>query len=99
MTTSEPCAIRGCLKMATFDTREVIGAGRFVLCHDCQTSIFLDVMLSMEHGENVPANTTHVMAQRYNSWVRGLGGKSIGHRSGSVTSVKDLEAPIIVRGN
>jgi hypothetical protein len=56
-------------------------------------------MLSMEHGENVPPNTTHVMAQRYNGWARGLGGKSIGHRSGSVTSVKDLEAPIIVRGN
>jgi hypothetical protein len=100
MTTTVACAIRGCLKLATTDSRELIGQGRFVLCHDCQTSIVLDVQLSIEQNENMPAGTTRAYAAIYNSWVRSLKGKSIGHRSGMVTSVKDLEAgKIIVGGN
>jgi hypothetical protein len=94
-----PCAIRDCLKMAKADSKEVAFASRFFLCGDCQMSAVLDVQLSMEQGGDMLPNTTLAYAEIYNGWFRKRQGMSIGHRSGMVTSIKDLEAPIIVRGS
>lgn len=99
MIIQEPCAIRGCLKMATVDSRELLGAARFVLCHDCETSIVLDVQLAIEQSDELPPNTTWAYAEIYNRWSRKRKGQSITHRSGVVTSVKELNSPLYTGGN
>lgn len=97
MTVQVPCAIKECPKMARVEHGEFPANDRFVLCHDCQTSVVLDIMLRLEQDEEMIPKTTAAFAQIYNGWMRKRKGATLSHRSGSVTSIKSL-GPRIITG-
>ena len=94
------CAIKDCPKVARVDAKEYSSA-RFTLCSDCEQSVVLDFIINMELHHHLAPKSAANFAVAFNAFRRERRGASITHRSGVVTTMKEMnvEAPRIISGS
>jgi hypothetical protein len=95
MTLNKTCAITGCGKPVKVEASEY-SPDRFVLCLDCETAIVLDCHMAMEQMGEIPKKATAMFAVPFNAFRRKRKGASLTHKSGLVTTLKELKEQLIV---
>jgi hypothetical protein len=98
VTIQKACAIRDCTKTAKINSTEY-RADRFALCEDCEMSVFLDSILNVEQDGRLPVGMTHEIGIAFNAFRRVRKGASLTHKSGVVTTMKEVRAGQIILPN
>ena len=95
MTLQKPCAIRDCPKMAKVSHTEY-AADRFALCEDCEMAIILDLHMAMEQVGDLSQHVTAQFAALFNGFRRKRKGVSLTHKSGLVTTLKEVKESLLI---